>query len=232
LVVGLGTITGTVTQLAPAKAFPATDVPDRYAALATTISGTANFDKQVLSAGYNPWGLNNIDGVYVIRPTADFTLKNCRIHGTLVVVMPAGSKLIIDNNVFLHPYRPDYPTLIVVGEADFKYQSGTATLQESAMGFNYNPTGAPYNGQTDGSMDDSYPSEIQGLVHVTGKITWRSTARVRGLVLCERTGFEVVKIEDSPVVTYEPSLFTNAPQWYTTDVKMVPQAGTWRQLAN
>jgi hypothetical protein len=139
----------------------------------------------------------------------------------------------IENEVFLHPFRPDFPTLIVDGRLELHYESGSKTLSESSIGKNLNPAGAPYNGLTDSSNDDSYPSEIQGLVHVTGDLDWHKDARVRGLVLCESTaGSNAADLHNKGEVIYTPSLFTNPPQWYTTDVKLLPVQGSWMQLPN
>jgi hypothetical protein len=227
----VGTITGTSDFSAGTKALPAATVVDNYIALGTVIAPGATIDRKVLAAGKNPWGATNADGVYVVYPAADLTIRNSRIHGTLVVVCGTGYKVRIEQKVIMHPYRSDYPSLIVQGDAEFAFSASASSLTELGIATNLNPAGAPYNGVTDGDMGDSYPSEIQGLVHVTGKAKFNGTSRIRGVLLVGSSAAESVAVEQSADVQYTPTLLTSPPQWYTVDVKMIPTLGTWKQLS-
>lgn len=228
----LGTVLGSpnVTNAAK-KDLPASTVIDNYVALGTLISTPATIQNTVLTAGYNPFGATNADGIYVIRPAGDLTIKNTRIQGTLIVITN-GRKVVLDSRVFIHPHRVDQPTLIVNGDAEFIYESDNTVLSETVTLTNFNPAGAPYNGIWNALPTDVYPSEVQGLVHVLGKLSMKQTARIRGAVLTEGNKADAIKIEDTPELIYTPSLFSNPPQWYTTEVRMPVLPGSWRQPAN
>ena len=227
-----GNVTGTVTIPATTKVFPPGSVVEMYALLGTEIDPGSSLDKEVLAPGRDPYGATNADGVYVIRPSGDFTLRRTRINGTLVIVCPAGRTVTIKDQVFLQPYRSDYPALIVVGNVDFQNTTTGTPLSEFSNA-NFNPTGAPYLGVTDSDQADTYPSEIQGLVHVNGTVTFSGACTIRGLLLCESTAAaDAVLINTTPTIIYTSSLYTNPPQGYTSSVPMVPQQTSWLKIVN
>jgi hypothetical protein len=230
-----GNVNGTLALGVPSKAFPASTVPEMYASLGTAIIPGNTIDKRVLAPGYNPWGATNADGVYVVRTTSDLTIKNTRICGTLVVICP-GHKVTLDGRVLLQPARSDFPALIVNGNLALNYSSTSTTLSESDQSTNYNPAGAPYLGVADSDTADQYPSEIQGLVHVTGTLDFSKDSLVRGVVICESAASsDAVECHDSAEIVYDSRLYLNSdyiPQGYTTAVPMVPKAGSWQQGVN
>jgi hypothetical protein len=227
----VGTISGTLTLNAPAKALPSHSVVDLYTNLGTLIAPGNQINKQLLSPGQNPWGATNPEGVYVIRTSSDLTISNTRIYGTLVVLCP-GHTVTVQNQVLFQPVRADYPTLIVDGNAVFQYSSQGAVLSEATTGVNFNPPGAPYNGQSDSDLSDTYPSEIQGLVHVTGTAQLNNTALIRGLLLCQSAQTSDAVVCWNSQIIYTPSLYTFPPQGYTTAVNMIPQSGSLQQVVN
>ncbi len=227
-----GNVNGKVTWNSPAKAFPSSTVPEMYANLGTAITPGPSIDRGVLGPGYNPWGTTNADGVYVIRTNGDLTITNSRIFGTLVVICP-GHKVTLGGQMLLQPARTDFPALIVNGNLVLQYTSASTSLSEAAQATNYNPPGAPYQGANDADRLDQYPSEIQGLVHVTGTLDIQQNALVRGAILCESTAStDAVRIRQDAEIVYDANLYTNPPQGYTTAVKMVPQTGSWRQVVD
>ena len=186
----------------------------------------------MLGPGYNPWGTPNADGVYVIQSSSDITLHNVRVYGTLVVMNP-GHKTILDNTVLLQAYRSDYPALICTGDCVMQFTSPNVTMSEATNGVNYNPPGAPYNGITDSDMTDTYPSEIDGLVHICGMLTVSQPCLIRGAVIVGSTNSNAFQVTASQMqVIYNPSLYTSPPQYYETQVQMVPQTGTWLPVVN
>jgi hypothetical protein len=224
-----GKVNGLVKLGVSPKAFPASGVVEMYAALGTSISPGNTIDRRVLGPGCNPWGAANADGVYVIRTGSDLTIRNTRIYGTLVVICPARS-VTVEGNVLLQPARSDYPALIVQGNLVLGYTSANSSLSETVQGVNYNPSGAAYQGAADADMLDQYPSEIQGLAHVTGTLDVQTDALVRGAVLCESAvAADAVRWRANAEIVHDPNLYLNPPQGYTTQVKMVPQPGSWQQ---
>jgi len=223
-----GTITGTATVPAPPKSMPDPGVFDQYANLATVLAAPSSIDKLVLTPGYNPLGATNTDGVYLISAGgATLNITNSRINGTLVVNNPGGT-LVLDGAVFLHNYRADYPVLVANCAVEFLFNSDANALSEATLATNFNPAGAPYQGVTDSLLDDTYPSEIQGLVHMTGTLRLKTTARVRGVVICE----SAVTADDNNEIVYDPSLYANPPMGYRTPPTMYVSTGSWQHAVN
>jgi Tfp pilus assembly protein PilX len=225
----VGTVTGTLTLGVPPKSLPDASVAEMYARLGTTIVPPSTIDKQVLAPGRNPWGAGNSDGVYVIRTNNNVTIRNSRVYGTLVVICP-NNTVTVDSNVLIHSYRADYPALIVDGNAVFQYDSNTR-LSETTLATNFNPAGAPFEGSEDADMADVYPSELRGLVHVTGTVRLTNTAMVRGCLLCcPANTTDALVCDGTNEIVYNSALSTNPPQGYTSAVKMLVQPGSWRQM--
>lgn len=187
-VVNTGTITGSITTPIPAKRMPIDGTFKLYQSMATPIAPGA-IDKQVLTAGYNPWGALNPDGVYYIEAdVGDLVIKDARIHGTLVIRCTGGSKVIVDGSVSLQPHRTDFPVLVVLGDVDFRFQGAADdTLDEAALSTNFNPAGAPdATDATDGDTSDVYPSEVRGLVYAIGSVDLDQASAIDGVLIAEQ----------------------------------------------
>lgn len=225
-----GTIYGTLTSGVTARAMPSSTVPEAYANLGSSVVTSNTIDKEVLGPGRNPFGTANSDGVYVIRTSSNLTIRNCRIYGTLVVICP-GKEVTIDSSTFIQPVRADYPALIINGDAKFNFDS-TGSLSEAAVGANFNPTGAAYLNTTDTDTSDTYPCRIDGLVHVTGKLSVQKPCVIRGAVICESTaGTDAADINTATFqVNYDSTLYTSPPQFYTTSVPMRSLAGSYKPV--
>lgn len=231
---GSGSQTGTLTLLAPTKAMPPSGILAMYTALGTTLGvSSGTLDKIALGPGYNPWlsTATNADGVYVINLSSDMTIQNSHICGTLVVI-GSGFTLTFAGNVFIHPARPDFPSIITNASVTFKYTSGASTLSEAALGVNLNPGGVPYQGVTNSTLTDSFPSEIQGLVHVlTNSVVLDQTSRIRGALICESTASsDAIRVINNAEIVYDPTLYSSPPMGYTKSVSMVVSPGSWKQV--
>jgi hypothetical protein len=226
-----GVIYGTLTSGSAAKALPDVPVPAAYAKLGTQISPPSGvIDGKVLTPGCNPWGTPNPDGVYVVKPGDNLTIRNTRVNGTLVI-LAHGRTVTIDGPVLFQNTRADYPALIVDGDLYIKFTRAASGLSESSAGVKFTPGGAPYHGVTDADMSDTYPSEIDGLVHVTGFLTVSRPFLVRGAVIAEGSGGDAVRLDTGSMqVVYDSTLYTSPPQFYTTSVPMVPLAGSVVQV--
>ena len=206
-----GYITGHLTTPAAVKRMPDSQVISQYIDKATVVPFTDTIDKQVLTPSYNPWGSTNADGVYFIDTSNnDLTIKNSRIHGTLIVRL-GDKKLTLDEAVFMHSYRSYYPVLIVDGKVKIKCRSDDYNLSETSCSTNYNPSGAPYLGVWDSDKYDSYPNEIQGLVYIKGTLELEKTARIRGAIICEGE----VSCKERNKIIHEPKLYTSPPDEFT-----------------
>jgi hypothetical protein len=228
-----GIVTGTVTNSASVLSYPPQSVPTKYSEMGTQFTSGLNLiEKAVIAPGLNPFGQLNSGGVYIVRPTTNMTIRNTRIHGTLIVVMPnTSTRLTIEDNVFFQPAQPGYPALIVQGNLDLRYRSDGETLSESALSTNFNPAGAPYGNHTNTTTTDVYPSEIRGLVYCTRQLRWYNNGLLRGGVCVEGIGVTTgTEIHGTPRVLYDPYLFFSPGPWLTERVNLVPQLGTWKQV--
>ena len=231
-ITGGGTIYGTVTAPSPETAMPSSGVFDSYVAKATTIplsgggGSTRTLQYFVLSPGSNPWGSTNAEGVYYINTgTKNLIIKRARIHGTLVVQCGSGKTVKIEDAVFMKNYRSDYPALIINGKAELKYKSDSYDLMEQWYWVNFNPPSTPYNGHSDYDKWDSYPNEIQGLVHVTGTLYMKYSARVRGVVICE----DQVTIDGDNEIVHDSSIPANPPVGYSSGADSDPRITGWNR---
>jgi hypothetical protein len=227
-IVASGTITGTLTAPAPAKPLPDASTLAWYVARATTVPYASTVEKAVLTPGYNPLGPTDPNGLYIIDTSGrDLTIKNLRVHGTLVV-LAANKTVIVDDAVFLQNYRSDFPVLLVHGNLVLKYKSAEGPLSEATCGTNFNPVGAPYEGVWDEDMDDAYPNEIHGLIHVMGSLILEQTARVVGAVICEGD----ITCAEANTIVHDLSLYACPPLGYTFVERTAITPNSWRQVVD
>jgi hypothetical protein len=223
---GGGTITGKLTVPAPPKQLPDHSVIDTYRGMATPLPFWTDIQNTVLGPGVNPWGWPNANGIYYLDATGrTVNLQNCRISGTLVVKC---SKLQISSAVLLESTQTNLPTLIVDGDADISFTSGPTGLKENGR-MNLNPPGAPYQGQTNNSTNDTYPSEIRGLVHVTGNVNLDGTSLIRGCLVCEGTA--TVATQGNVQIIHGDTLPDQPPIGYTQGAGQVV-CGQWKRVFN
>jgi hypothetical protein len=223
-----GTITGTLTVPIPAKRMPDAALIATYISKATPVPYISTIDKMVLAPGCNPWGPTDPNGLYYINTGGnDLQIQDSRIHGTLVVRLGSGF-LTLDNVVFLHPYRSDFPALLVDGNLRLKCESAYKLLSEQACSTNFNPLGAPYNGLWDSDTYDEYPNEIRGLIHVTGNLILEQSARIVGTIICEGTA----TCEGTNTIIHDPGLYACPPNGYTFVDGMAISPGSWKQVVD
>jgi cytoskeletal protein CcmA (bactofilin family) len=223
-----GTVTGPRTVPGTLRPMPEAGVFASYLSKATSVPYAALLEKVVLAPGCNPLGPTDPNGLYVINTNGgDFTLRNSRVYGTLII-RAAGRTVTIEDAIFLQNYRSDFPVLLVEGNLVIKPDSVAGTLSESVCGTNFNPTGAPYEGETDPDKGDQYPNEVRGLVHVKGTLTLQRTARIVGVVICEGT----VSCEEANTIVHDPGLYANPPVGYTYVDGMEVSPGSWKQIVD
>jgi hypothetical protein len=222
---GSGKITGTVTAPAPPKAKPAGSVFDLYRRMATRIKPGYWIAGKVLGPGCNPWGAPNPRGIYFIdAPGKCLVISGSRIYGTLLVRC---RQLLLTGNVLLQNSRRDQPALIVDGNLATLMLSGLTDLREGRAKRNFNPRGAPYRGKADTDIDDDYPSEIQGLVHVRRDLWLDGATRVRGVILCEGHAH----CHGVSEIIHDPEIYERPPLGYSTGPgRVLPQS--WKRIVD
>lgn len=229
---GGGIVTDIMTISALTKDMPDVAVFNDYRSRATEIPHAGHIDRQVLTPKLNEYVLGrlNADGVYYINTDGrDLQIKNARIHGTLVVDAGAG-KVILKQHLNMRNFRSDYPVLIVLGAVEINIEGGA--LDEVTYAHNFNPIGAPYQGHSDSDQFDRYASEIRGLVHATGNISFPgSSSKVVGTVIAQGD----VAVSGNPQIHHNLDLVVHPPKGYSKSdpggkIRMVP--GSWRKVTN
>jgi len=227
---GSGVTTGTTTTTAP-RQMPDPGIFNWYMQNATEIPYTGNLVRQVLTPTHNPWGQPNEDGLYFLDTLGhDLDIEGCRINGTLVV-RAIGKWVSLEHAVFLHNSRSDYPTLIVDGHLELDLRSEDYDLSEADYGVNFNPAEAPYDGDSDTDLADTYPNEIHGLIHALGQVWCDESTRIRGMLLGEST----ITVDETIHVIHNRDLYENPPLGYgdpLSPVITVPNTWQWDAMPN
>jgi hypothetical protein len=152
------------------------------------------------------------NGIYWIDcQNQNLYIERSRLRGTLLVLNPGPNSRIDYGPINWKPHIPGYPALLVNG--NFSIRATNQLLNEVGDDFNYNPSGPPafpYNGSADGDKLDQYPSEIHGMVVVSGNLTYKYTPQIKGRVLVGGNGGAAVNL-GTPTVTYLPDSLLNPP---------------------
>lgn len=228
LFLGTGMTTGVQTLVAGILAFPPSTVDDDYYGWATALGTSSTLDRVVIGPNVNPFGSPDADGLYRMSLSGATTIRRSRILGTLVI-KTNGNTLTIGDNVRIEAYRSDYPALIVDGNVDLAFNDFGSTLSEVTESTNFNPAGVPYKGVTDSDKLDTYPSEIVGLMHVTGTISVSGAPVIRGILLSN--GTLTVTSNDNLVVYRDAKLYSDPPIGYGTPSRVETKPGTWKRIA-
>jgi hypothetical protein len=149
---------------------PSSELFAYYRSIGTliTLSTATTYDEVLFSPTSNPAGTGlNARGIYVIDcANKRLMLSESRVLGTLVIINPHRTSR-IGPKVSMSPASADLPTLLVDGEMFFDLEDDD--LREWDADRNFNPSGAPYLGETDSDESDRYPSRIRGLTYVSVK---------------------------------------------------------------
>lgn len=223
-----GTNPGADAQTMPT----ATDVFQTYISMGTVLDnagmdagGTLELRELVLTPTYNPiGGGTNADGIYVIGCAGqELRIRDVRIEATIVALDCASTSL-IDSNVSWFAPGERYPALLVRGSINLEILKGA--LSESALGVNFNPTGAPSEGVTDTDTEDSYTGGIHGLVYVRDALSTRNHPAVEGTIVVGGNA----NLSDSLTLTHDPSYATAPPPEFEDEPLMYLEPGSWRRV--
>jgi Carbohydrate binding domain len=180
--------------------------------------------RSVIGPGYNSLGTANPQGLYWIDCAGNkIIIERSRIKGTLLLVNPGSGSMIGAGPINWSPATPGYPALLVdadtAANADFAIAATNRALSEAEDGVNYNPAGVSHETLgTDSDMNDTYPSEIQGLILVEDDLAFQNNALVRGSVI---TGGDVTSSGGSLEVVYRPDALYSPPPGLTGTFRAV-----------
>lgn len=171
---------GAVKAATAAVTVPASaDVLKSFTDISTTLTSTTDISGVLLSSGYNPigGGLNSL-GVYSIgNGSSNIEISHSRINACLIV---HALRFTIGDGVEFDP-PAGLPALIVIG--DVRVSGDGSRLSEASAKVNFNPLSSPYGGVSDSDKLDGYPTEIDGLMYVSGSVALTGNLVVNGPLL-------------------------------------------------
>lgn len=150
----------------------------------TSFNSQKRLEQHILTSTYSPFGAAG--SVYKITLNNQvLAIEDCRIEATLVV--EGATKVIIrESNLVLGD-----PTtgVSLITDAPIEIVQWQGELVEASVGFNYNPSHAPYDGTTDSANNDVYRSELRGLFYTNDTFTVisrtdESPVNLLGCVVC------------------------------------------------
>jgi hypothetical protein len=236
-------LNGTQQSGVPVRGMPGSDVFDYYLGSGTSIpisaipnntSGIRAIRNAVVSPASNPYGSAlNPQGIYVIDCQGQqLMIYGCRMVGTLVLLNPgAGSQIgDADTDVPVNwaPAVANYPCLLVRGDFLLSFNGKSGRAVEEAKAGNLNPPGTPYpypSGTTNSTATDTYPSEVAGLVYVSGNVVGYDWWPNIHMVVA---GGTYDAMNDTLYLSYDSTFYDNPPPGFRGMGQMLPLAGTWR----
>ncbi|HEY4234266.1 MAG TPA: carbohydrate binding domain-containing protein [Lacipirellulaceae bacterium] len=160
----------------------------------------------------------NAQGIYWIDcSNNNLYISRSRIKGTLLVINPGTSSCIGPGPIRWSPAVSGYPALLVHADtatkANFSIQATNRVLSESENGVNYNPAGVSSEefGQ-DTDMNETYSSEVSGLVAVENNLTYQNNGLIRGTVI---VGNDLISTGGALEISYQPESLLNPPPGFT-----------------
>jgi hypothetical protein len=117
----------------------------------------------------------------------------------------------VSNEVSMRPADPTLPALLVKGSITIKTEN--RPLSESSERINFNPPTAPYNGISDDDQLDEYPTRIEGLIYVSGQLTFDRHVVMLGQAI---VGGPVVFKADSHTITWSDTYVNDPPPGFIT----------------
>ncbi len=184
--------------------------------------------RRALGPGVNtiPGGATNAQGLYWINCSGNkVVIERSRIKGTLLLVNPGSGSCIGPGPINWSPATPGYPALLVednigsADDADITIAASNRSLSEAEDGINYNPSGMSHESfGTDSDTNDTYPSEIQGLVVVEDDVTFQNNSLVRGAVIA---GDAISASSGGLEVDFRPDSLFSPPPGFTGTTSQV-----------
>jgi hypothetical protein len=227
------TYNSTTTTGKAVRQLPGASVFDYYKSIGTQFN-TSNMSGRrielcVFSPGNNPYGnhATNANGIYWIDCGGqDFVIQNCRIVGTLVL-LNASSATMVAGSVCWEPAVPGLPALLIQ-TTSLSIATASTPLSEAGVAVNFNPASTPYNGVSNTTTTDSYPSRIKGLVYCTGDVTIDGEASIDGALVVGGSLYN----NQSLTVIYDDRYYYSPPPGFAASTVMTLVPGSYVQITN
>ena len=208
---GTSEITGIGGTSSPSKQMPTASVFDYYASLATRIDSSyvssGELRDNTLSAADNPYGAENLKGIYILQipdSTSALRIRGFRTKATLLIEGASSrtdQTISIAGDTRMEPNSSDLPTLITK-------RINTVTVEGNLL------------------ATSSQVSELCGLLHFIGtsNVYLTEAAHVRGTLLCDG----LLSMSGTVGFTHDSRLMTKPPEGYTTASVITPVPGSWK----
>lgn len=195
--------------------------------LTAPVAGPAEIRHVVLSPSHNPYGAQivNPDGMYSIDCAgADLDIRDCRIHGTLVVLNPGPNSRVEGSVAWSVPSV--VPALIVDG--DMTIETTDAVLDEAALLVNFNHAGTGIADE-DSDIVDSYASLLDGLVYVSNDVILANRSVIDGLII---SGRDMIFRADQVVLNHDPAYSATPPTAFMGAARMAIDRRSWKKAVD
>ena len=228
-------VNGSETEGITPRDMPNEGVFDYYLRMGTHIDvtdieesgGVRVIEKQVLSPASNPYGATNPEGIYIIDcGGATIEIGWSRMVATLVL-LNVGPNSKLSQPIQWSPAVANYPALLVDGDFGFDMTGllGNRYLLETSLFVNFNPTGTPYQGESDTDESDSYPGVLNGIVYVSGAATILDESFFNGVVIANSIQFTTGATFD-----YDSVYLDNPPPGFRLGDPMEVIPGSWKRV--
>lgn len=227
-----GTYYGAQNSGASAVGMPANDLFPPYQVAGTEIlrsslSGS-RLERVLLSPTSNPYGKNGTDvnarGIYWIDCDGhDIEIMNCRIVGTLVL-LNTGPASAVRGAVCWEPAEPGMPAILVSGPMTF--DTRLTPLSEADWAMNFNPSGTAYNGTSNNTLSDKFPSMIKGIVYVSTNAVVTGELTVDGVLVVGSR----LTVSGSLFAVHDDTYWYSPPPGFASRYVMTPARGSLRQV--
>lgn len=220
-----GVVARTMPDVAVFSSYVADGTPINIVSIPTS-GGVPTISGELISPLCNPYGATNELGIYVIDcATQKLIITDSRIVGTLVLANP-GSGSEVRGSVTWEPAVANYPALLVDGSMRVSFDK--TPLSEGSLGVNFNPPGTPFEGAENGDRMDTYPSQIKGLVYVSGDAETLNSCTFDGVVVVGVTMTTTNELS----LTYDQTFLNDPPPGFGEASTMALSPGSWRQVVD
>ena len=189
--------------------------------------GTRYIENVRLGYSNNPFGTSSVspNGIYVISsPGENLVIRNSRINGTLVIQDSAGVEF--TDAISWEPSGRNFPALI--SKEEIEDNTSSTILDESVIGVNLNPADTPYQGDSNTTATDRYPTVVSGAMVSSRNIELAGVASYRGPIMSDNE----IQVDCPNLSIQFPSdmLLNPPPGFYGDPPKMLINSSSYQSI--
>lgn len=190
-------------------------------------SETRYIENVRLGFSNNPFGAGSVsaNGIYVISlPGENLVIRNSRINGTLVIQDSDGVEF--KDAISWEPSGRNFPALI--SKEEIKDNTSGTSLDESVIGVNLNPADTPYQGDSNTTATDQYPTVVSGAIVSSRDIQLEGVASYSGPIMSD----DDIRVDCPNLSIQFPSdmLLNPPPGFYGDPPKMLINSSSYQSI--